>query len=101
LQDANEFHDLDDAYDVITMTDEDGAEREFAVLEAVQYGAHTYLLVAEDDFADTDADGEAVILKEIKQDGEEVVYEIVEDDAEFANVSVLFASEGDDYDIEL
>ncbi|MBQ1721566.1 MAG: DUF1292 domain-containing protein, partial [Lachnospiraceae bacterium] len=46
-------------------------------------------------------EAEATILKEINADGEEAVYEFVEDDVEFAAVAKLFDElVGDDADIE-
>ncbi len=102
MQEFDEFKDLDDGYDTVTMTDDNGIEREYAVLDAVEQNGTTYLLVAENDFADSDAaEAEAVILKELRQNDEEVIYACVEDDEEFNAVAVLFQSSGEDYDIEL
>ena len=64
--------------------------------------SHTnkYLLVC--DSEDENEDSEATILKEIALDGEEVVYEFVEDDVELEAVAKLFDElVGDDADVEV
>ena len=58
-----------------------------------------YLLVCDSD--NEDEDSEATILKETALDGDEVVYEFVEDDVEFEAVAKLFDElVGEDADID-
>ncbi len=89
----------DDAVDTIIMTDENGEDIEFVIVDQVTMDGTNYILVVESEFVD-DVDSEAEILKEVSQEGEESIYEVIEDDEEFAKVAELFA-ENDDYDIEV
>ncbi|MBQ7926427.1 MAG: DUF1292 domain-containing protein [Lachnospiraceae bacterium] len=66
---------------------------EFFVLEQTRIGGYNYILVT--DFEE--GDGEALILKDISQDGEEEsVYTIVSDDEELAAVAGVFENMLDD-----
>lgn len=66
----------------------DGAEAvEFFILEQTRIGGINYILVTELE----DGDGEALILKDMSQDGdEESIYEIVSEDEELSSVAQLF-----------
>ncbi len=69
------------------------------VLEETQLSGVKYLLVC--DSEDENEDSDAYILKAINEDGEDVVYEFVEDDVEFDAVAKLFEElVGDDADID-
>ncbi|MDR1210162.1 MAG: DUF1292 domain-containing protein [Clostridiales bacterium] len=96
-----ELDDLDgEDTDIITLTDEDGGEKDYAVIDALEYqGANYVLLVPSENFEDDEAD--AIILKEVPtEDEDESTYEDVTDD-EFEAVSGLFRErENDDYDYE-
>ncbi len=72
-------------------------EVEFAVEEETQLNGAKYLLVS--DGAD-EGDSDAYILKEIHTEDEEVLYEMVEDDVEFAALAKVF-SELTDEDTKL
>ena len=63
-------------------------EVEFAVEEETQLNGAKYLLVS--DGAD-EGDSDAYILKEIHTEDEEVLYEMVEDDVEFAALAKVFS----------
>lgn len=66
---------------------------EFFVLEQTRIGGYNYILVT--DFEE--GDGEALILKDISQDGEEEsVYTIVSDDEELEAVAGVFENMLDD-----
>ncbi len=66
---------------------------DFFVLEQTRIGGYNYILVT--DFEE--GDGEALILKDISQDGEEEsVYTIVSDDEELAAVAGVFENMLDD-----
>ena len=66
---------------------------EFFVLEQTRIGGYNYILVT--DFED--GDGEALILKDLSEDGdEESVFTIVSDDEELAAVSGVFQNMLDD-----
>ena len=70
---------------------------EFAVEEETQLNGAKYLLVS--DGAD-EGDSDAYILKEIHTEDEEVLYEMEEDDVEFAALAKVF-SELTDEDTKL
>ena len=70
-------------------------EIEFFVLEETQVNGMRYLFVAEEEEGDCDA----YILKEVSAQGEEVVYEMVEDDTELNALGKVFAELMEDADV--
>ena len=74
----------------------DGDEIEFFVIEQTTLQGQTYLLVTEDE---SDEDADAYILKETGGDGDDVTYEIVEDDVTLDALGKLFGELLDDVDI--
>ena len=71
----------------IQFTDPDTNEVvEFAVEEQTQLNGIRYLLVSD---GNENGDSEAYILKEIKTQDEEVFYEMVDDDTEFAALAKI------------
>jgi hypothetical protein len=70
-----------------------GSSVEFAVEEETQLNGTKYLLVS--DGAES-GDSEAYILKEVRAQGEEILYEIVEDDVEFSAIAKVFAELADE-----
>ena len=66
---------------------------EFAVEEETQLNGIKYLLVSD---GNETGDSEAYILKELKTQDEEVLYEIVDDDTEFAAIAKVFAELADE-----
>ena len=87
-------------FEVVTMTDENGEEVEFSIIDTVASGGERYLLVVETELMDDD-ETDAVILKEVSINTDDVTYELVEDDAEFDRVADLFAQKGEDYTVEI
>ncbi|MBQ8734275.1 MAG: DUF1292 domain-containing protein [Anaerotignum sp.] len=87
-------------FEVVTMTDENGEEIEFSIIDNVACGGERYLLVVETELMDDD-ETDAIILKEVSINTDDVTYELVEDDAEFDRVADLFAQKGEDYTVEL
>ena len=70
---------------------------DFYVLEQTRIGGFNYILVTDAE----EGDGDAYILKDLSQDGEEEgVYTFVEDDAELEAVAGVFESMLDDVDLE-
>lgn len=94
---AEEFYD-DTIY---TLTDEEGNEEEFALLGSAELEDKIYLaLIPEKDI--DKADAEFVILRQEKEDGEDVLVTI-DDDDEYERIAEIFENEilGDiDYDGE-
>lgn len=87
-------------FETVTMTDEDGEEIEFSIIDNVACGGERYLLVVETELMDDD-ETDAIILKEVSINTDDVTYELVEDDAEFDRVADLFAQKGEDYTVEI
>lgn len=87
-------------FEVVTMTDENGQEVEFSIIDNVASGGERYLLVVETEQMDDD-ETDAVILKEISINTDDVTYELVEDEAEFDRVADLFAQKSEDYTVEI
>ena len=87
-------------FETVTMTDETGAEVEFSIIDNVACGGERYLLVVETELMDDD-ETDAIILKEVSINTDDVTYELVEDDAEFDRVADLFSQKAEDYDVEL
>ena len=84
----------------IYLPDEDGNQIKLFVVEETQVSGIKYLLVCESD--NEEEDSEAYILKEVSVEGDDVVYEFVEDDVEFDAVAKLFDElVGDEADIEM
>ena len=69
---------------------------EFCVLEQTRIGGVDYILVTDTE----DEDGEALILKDMSQQGEEeALYEIVTDDEELDAVSAVFENMLEDIEL--
>jgi hypothetical protein len=81
----------------VVFTDPDTKENiDFYVLEETQINGTKYLFVTEEE----DGDSDAYILKEIADENDDIVYEMVEDDKELAAIGKVFAELIDDADIE-
>ncbi|MCL2883992.1 MAG: DUF1292 domain-containing protein [Oscillospiraceae bacterium] len=89
--------------DLVTVTDEDGAEHEFEVADAVETdeGRFVALLpVFENPEDSLDDDGELIILQVVEQEGEEMLVPI-EDEALFDEIADIFEERlSDQYEIE-
>ena len=66
---------------------------EFAVEGQTQLNGIRYLLVSD---GNESGDSEAYILKELKTQDEEVLYEMVDDDVEFSSIAKVFAELADE-----
>ena len=83
----------------ITLTDDDGAEVDFYILEETELGGETYLLVTDDDSDGEEA--EALILREITDEDGMAIYETVEDESILSALSGVFEELLDEINIEL
>ena len=70
-----------------------GEEAAFAVEEETQLNGSKYLLVSD---GSEEGDSDAYILNEVRTEDEEVLYEMVEDDTEFAALAKVFSELADD-----
>ncbi len=81
----------------IVFTPEEGKAVALYVLEQTRLGGVDYILVTES----ADGDGDALILKDVSEQGEtEALYEIVDDDGELEAVASIFSEMLEDIDLE-
>lgn len=73
---------------ILFIDPENGDQIEFAVEEQTELNGAKYLLVSD---GAEEGDAEAYILKEIQTKDEEVLYEMVDDEMEFAAIAKVFA----------
>lgn len=89
--------------DLISVTDEDGNEIVFELLERYETDDNVYVTITEyhDDAEEiVEADNEVIILKVLEEDGEEYLAEI-EDEVEFEQASdILMAMVEEKFDVE-
>jgi uncharacterized protein YrzB (UPF0473 family) len=90
--------------DILTLTDEDGKEFSFEVIDAADFNDERYLAVvpyAEDSKEKLEEDASLIIMRVGEEDGEEYL-DVVDDDEELYEVSELFAHRLEElYDIDL
>lgn len=90
--------------DILTLTDEDGQEFSFEVLDAADHNGERYLAVvpyAENSKEKLEEDASLIIMRVGEENGEEYL-DVVDDDEELYEVSELFAHRLEElYDIDL
>ena len=85
--------------DLITLTDDDGKEYNFEVLDAIETDTGLYLALLptfDDPQKMLDDSGELVIIKVGEEEGEEYYYEI-EDDDEYEMIADAFVERLEDF----
>ena len=85
--------------DLVTLTDDDGKEYNFEVLDAIETDTGRYLALLptfDDPQKMLDDSGELVIVKVGEEDGEEYFYEI-EDDDEYDMIADAFVERLEDF----
>lgn len=91
-----ELQEMDLEPDRVTLTDEEGVEREFDIIGTLQMDGNDYFALAP---AEGDED-EYIVLKAVIEDGEEVLITI-DDDDEFDKVADAFDNEMmEEYDLD-
>ncbi|MDR1066904.1 MAG: DUF1292 domain-containing protein [Clostridiales bacterium] len=102
---SESFREPEDSYkykaedSCVTMYDEDDNQTEFIVISSVRGERANYLLVAES--ARDPDESEALILKEIRQDDDNMFFKTVDDDAEFMEAVSLFQLNDSDYELDI
>lgn len=91
---------LTEEFETIMLTDENGDEAEFVIINTLENEGESYILVVETAYID-DEDAEYMLLKKVEEEGEDVSYELIEDDDEFDKIAALFAEKSDEYDVEI
>ncbi len=88
----------------IIMNSEEGDSLSFFVIEETKLNGTQYLLVSEQNPEETEDDEfeevDSTVLKCVSEDGEDAIYEFVEDDAEWDAVLSVFSELLEDIDIE-
>jgi len=102
MNDLDDFDGLEDE-DIIVVVDDEGVEYEYLIMDAVEHKGSTYMLVTPADYEDDDEDEEfeACIIKKEGDDGDDVIFTLVEDEVEFNEVAALFMENADEYGIEV
>ena len=78
--------------DLISLTDDEGNEYQFEILDQIEYNDEHYLALMpkyDDPKEMLDSDGELVVLKVIVE-GDEELFEEIEDDEEYEDVAGIF-----------
>lgn len=90
--------------EMIIMNSEEGDSLSFFVIEETKLNGTQYLLVSEQNPEETEDDEfeevDSTVLKCVSEDGEDAIYEFVEDDAEWDAVLSVFSELLEDIDIE-
>ena len=92
IDELNLFGDQEETFDMVSMTDEDGRETDFFVMDGID-------IEKAEDF-DKD-EPEAFIFKEVASGDDECTYEPVEDDAEYNRVLIMLQNEDAEYEMKL
>lgn len=102
MNDAEDFDGLDDD-DIIVVVDDEGVEHEYLIIDAVTHKGSNYMLVTPADYENEDEneDFEACIIKEEGNEGDDVIFALVEDEIEFNEVAALFMENAEEYGIEI
>lgn len=79
--------------------DETGEEVNFSVIGSVEHNDEVYLMVVEEEELEND-NMTAYILKAIEVEGEEVIYEIVDDEDELEAITEAFDEVLDNFEID-
>ncbi|MCR5691333.1 MAG: DUF1292 domain-containing protein [Eubacterium sp.] len=79
------------------LTADDGSQEAFFVLEKAEIAGLSYLLVADDP---QDEEALALILKEVEE-GDEILYEVVDDDKELTIISKYFEELLEDVELDV
>ena len=66
---------MEERDDVIVLTDEEGNEADFMVIDGVEYNGKTYLMLVSADEADDD-ESEAIMLRIEEEEGEEILVSV-------------------------
>lgn len=91
--------DDDETYEIITVTDDNGEEKDCFVIDGIEVDKTKYILVVGCEEFDSE-EPEAYLFKEIEEDGEDIVYESVTDDEEYNKVIILLQDEDSDYEMK-
>lgn len=89
---------MEERDDILALTDEEGNEVNFEIIDALEHNAKTYLLLAPAD--ETEDEEMEVIMLRVDDAGEEDVLVTVDDEEEFNAVAALFDAKAEEYELE-
>ncbi len=97
MSESPQNNERDDAYepDLMTLEDEAGQKHTFEVLDATDIDGERYFAMApyaEDPKKALENDGTLLFMRLVEEEGEEEYLDIVEDEAELANVLDVFSN---------
>lgn len=84
--------------DKIMFTTEEGDQIPFYVIEQTMIAGNNYLLVTDGDEEEEESD--AYIMREVTDEDDQIVYELIDDENELAAISKVFEELLEDIDIE-
>lgn len=88
---------MEERDDILALTDEEGNEVNFEIIDALEHNGKTYLLLAP---AEGDEEELEVIMLRVDDAGEEDVLVTVDDEEEFNTVAALFDAKTEEYELE-
>jgi uncharacterized protein YrzB (UPF0473 family) len=85
---------IDDECEVIVLTDEEGTDHEFELIELLEVGDREYAVLAplDDEEAKDDDEGEAIILRVETNENGERIFSDIDDDEEWEEVASAWES---------
>lgn len=89
----------DEAYETITVVDDNGDERDCFVVDGIEVEKTQYILLVPCEDFDKD-EPEAFLFKEVEEDGDEIVYVPVDDDEEYNKIIILLQDNESDYEMK-
>jgi len=97
----NDFLDSGDFEEIETlvMTDEEGNDTEYVIIDSIDHKGSTFLLVVETAMVEDD-EADAIVLKQVGEDEENYRYEEPTDE-EFEEIVRLLNEQSNEYDIEI
>ncbi|MBO5249107.1 MAG: DUF1292 domain-containing protein [Clostridia bacterium] len=89
---------MEERDDILALTDEEGNEVNFEIIDAVENDGKTYVLLVPAEAGEEDE--VEVIMLRVEDDGEEDVLVTVDDEDEFNTVAALFDQKAEEYELE-
>lgn len=97
----NKQEDMEEAFDVVVLNDDDGNEHEFMHLATLEVDGNTYfVLLPVEETEDDDEEAEAIILKLGKDENGEDTLMDIEDDEEWEKVADAWEEMEEEYEEE-
>ncbi len=89
---------MEERDDILALTDEEGNEVNFEIIDAVEHEGKTYVLLTPAE-AGEEEEVEVIMLR-VEDDGDEDVLVTVDDEDEFNTVAALFDQKAEEYELE-